>query len=481
MAGLCLTLTGRTLKENLRFLENASPELAELRVDFLAPGERELIPSFPAAAKLPLILTCRKTADGGQWDGSDEERERFLLSCLEGGFDYLDLEEDDSSAALEKDARRRGVRIIRSLHDFSGVPADLEERLTAMDGRGDLVKAAVMPRGIADLTRLFRIGRDWKRDNLILLGMGEYGVPSRILADRMGSCLTFCSPPGESAAPGHMSWETLHDLYRVPSITSQTALYGIIGRPVLHSRSPGIHNPGLAEAGLDGVYLPFTVDDTDAFFELAEFLDIRGFSVTVPHKEAVIRRLNRISDAVRSVGACNTVVREGEDWAGYNTDVRGFIAPLTEMKGPLEGQTAAVIGAGGAARSAVYALMNEGCRVTVFNRTVSRAESLAEDMGCRAGSLEDFLSVGKGDDRFDLIIQTTSAGMEGKEGPDNPIPQYGFSGSELLYDIIYTPAETPVMRKAREAGCDVLGGWPMLVEQAREQFRLFTGETLNFS
>ena len=475
MTRLCLTLSADTLEENLEILRENKPDMAELRIDFLDPGCAGSIAEFSRDISIPLILTCRKAVDGGVWKGSDEERVDYLLNCLEGNFDYIDLEEDETSAALAEKAAERGCRIIRSFHDFERTPEDLEERLHAMEKLGDLVKAAVMPTGIADLLRLFQIGRRWKKDNLILLGMGDYGVPSRILASRMNSFLTFCSPRGKSAAPGHMSPDVLRDIYRVDKLDGATRLYGIIGNPVLHTSSPRIHNAGLAATGQNGVYVPFTVDDTEAFFKLACFLDIRGFSVTVPHKQSVMALLDRQDDGVRKIGACNTVVREGNSWCGYNTDASGFIIPLKKRKGNLKGLKAAVLGAGGASRSVVYALNREGCETTVYNRTAYKAAALAEEMGCFSGSLDDFISLTPG--AFDLIIQTTSSGMEGSSS-DNPVPGYEFAGNEMVYDIIYTPPVTPLMDKAEQAGCSVLGGWPMLVEQAREQFRLFTGKTL---
>ncbi|OQY31908.1 MAG: shikimate dehydrogenase [Spirochaetaceae bacterium 4572_59] len=477
MTKLCLTLTDPSMDVNLALLEKHSPHMAELRVDFAGPSAVKEISRFPSRTDIPLILTCRKKADGGVWTGSSADRESFLLDCLEGGFDYIDLEEDEDSSALPEKAAARQCRIIRSFHDFSKLPEDLEERLLKMDPHGDLVKAAVMPRGIADVERLFRIGMSWKKDNLILLGMGDFGVPTRILASRMNSFLTFCSPSdGEGAAPGHMSIQTLRDVYRIDEINGDTTLFGIIGDPVLHSRSPHIHNKGLANTGQNGILVPYTVDDVPAFFHLAEILDIKGFCTTVPHKQAVMKQLDWMSDSVRVIGACNTVVREEDKWCGYNTDAEGFIIPLRKEKGDLRGLKAAVIGAGGAARAIVYALVQEGCQISVFNRTTSKAEVLGHEMSSGFGSLEDFISYPAGS--FDLIIQTSSSGMEGKSVNGNPIESYNFTGKEFLYDIIYTPALTVIMKKAMNAGCSVLGGWSMLEEQARIQFRHFTGQEL---
>lgn len=483
MSRLCLTLCRSTLAANLEDLGQNSPDLAELRIDLLDAAELDKISDFPAQAGIPLILTCRKVIDGGKWSGSDEEREDLLLKSMGGAFAFIDLEEDESSEVLALRAAGKGIRIIRSFHDFDQVPGDLAQRLQEMSSRGDLVKAAVMPQGIADVLALFRIGEGWKKnhpgeDNLILLGMGAYGVATRILAQRIGSFLTFCSPGGSEAAPGHMDWDTLHNLYRVNEIDDLTGIYGIIGNPVLHTRSPHIHNPGFKAIAENAVYLPFTVDDVPAFFELAEHLKIRGFSVTVPHKLAVRNHLEREDSAVSAIASCNTIVRTLNGWEGYNTDVEGFIRPLIEKAGKLKGKTAAVLGAGGAARAVVYALLKEGCDVSIFNRTESRAAALADELGGHGYSLEKLKAEMDEGKSYDFLVQTSSVGMHGAEGPANPVPFYKFTGRELVYDIIYTPPVTDLMQKAADAGAQTLGGMPMLQEQARAQFRLFTGKEI---
>lgn len=489
MARICLSLLANTLSENQRILSESSCSFAELRIDYLEPSEWSGIPQFAKDFSGDLILTCRKVCDGGLWpDDQDAKREELLLSALQGGFSFVDLEENFESSKLVAAAKSQNTKIIRSFHDFQTVPADLESRLRAMKQKGDLVKAAVMPQGMADVITLFEIGMNWTDRNaadessLILLGMGDYGVPTRILAERMNSYLTFCSAKGKSAAPGHMNYQTLHELYRVDQIEKDWDIFAIIGNPVLHTRSPEIHNKGLQNIGRKGVYVPFTVDDVPLYFDLARKLSIQGFSVTVPHKEAVIEHLVKVDDGVKAVGACNTVLYRDGAWEGVNTDIIGFLRPLENLgeikKHPqgLKGFRTAVLGAGGAARSAVYALVSKKCDVTIFNRTLEKAESLASEMGCQVGSLK---ALRKGNEKpFDIIVQTTSAGMEGPYEKMNPLDTYSYEGSEVVYDIIYIPEETLFMKDALQAGCSVLGGWPMLVEQGRAQFLLFTGEEL---
>jgi len=482
MTRLCLTLSQPTLEANLRDLADSSPDLAELRIDLLESMDMKELVLFPDKAGIPLILTCRYGKDGGAFNGSSALREALLLGLMDGNYSYLDIEEDETSELLVRKAGERGIKIIRSLHDFNKVPEILYTRLESMALRGDLVKAAVSVSNIRDLNTLFETAETWERahpgeDRLILLGMGPFGVPSRILAGYMGSFLSFCSPPGYETAPGHMDWKTLHDIYRAGEIDKHTLLYGIVGNPVLHTRSPHIHNPGFHKNNLRAVYVPFTVDELEPFFELAERLNIRGFSVTVPHKEEVRSFLQKEDQAVQSVGACNTVIRGEAGWEGYNTDVLGFIEPLKAVT-DLKERKALVIGAGGAARSAVYALQKEGCEVHLFNRTLERAQDLIREFGCEGGSLLTLREEMEKGQVYDLVIQTTSVGMHGGKGPDNPVPFYSFRGTEIVYDIIYNPPETALMKCARRAGCTVLGGMPMLQEQAAAQFRLFTGDQL---
>ncbi len=480
MTRLCLTLTKKRLAENLQDLQTNKPDLAELRLDLLSPDEQKKAAAFPVQSPVPIILTCRLSRDGGAWKGCRTEREALLLEALEGNFAYVDLEKDEDSALLAAKAARQGTKIIRSLHNFNAVPANLEARLEEMALAGNMVKGAFMCRGCSDLLKIFEQAASWKKKHplgpeLILLGMGPFGLPSRILAGKMGLYLTFCSCEGEEAAPGHISLGTLRNLYRAGELGKNSQVFGIIGNPVLHSRSPEIHNPAFRSLQMDAVYLPFPVDDVKAFFKVAEFLKIRGFSVTVPFKEKVRSFLVKESPEVQSTGACNTVLgKAGASWQGFNTDIQGFLEPLTRILKAgetLKDMKTAVIGAGGASRAVTGALVQSGCSVTVFNRSPQRAQALAEHFSCSWAPLETLGTSGK--KSFDLVVQTTSCGMKGKE---DPVPAYQFSGREILYDIIYSPPETPLMHRAFAAGCRVLGGLPMLKAQGQAQFQLFAGK-----
>ena len=478
---ICLAVTEKSLARGLETVERYRRciDLVELRADALSEDELSSLGRFPSLIRLPVILTVRRRRDHGGF-GGDEAGRRRLLWAAGAGFAYVDLEEDLRDGSLEAYLRSRGVRIIRSLHDFEGLPGDLAQRVRRLPHRGDEIpKAAVRPTGCRDFLALLHCARELKDlEEKVLIGMGPEGVPTRVLAARLGSSICFTGAPGAESAPGQLDPATLTELYRFSRITESTRLFGVIGNPIAHSRSPEIHNRGYAGLNLDMVYLPFLVHDPEAFFALAAELDIRGFSVTLPHKQAVLPLLDEAEEAVLQVGACNTVVRRKGGWRGSNTDVEGFLGPLRPHLGRAgrKDLTAAVIGAGGAARAVVYALGTLGIRPLILNRHPERAAALAEAFGCPSGGLDaagrKLLAEHNG-----LIVQATSAGMAPREAED-PLPEYAFQGGEIVYDLVYAPPRTCFLARAAAAGCRVIYGYQMLQAQAEAQFRLFTGEAL---
>jgi 3-dehydroquinate dehydratase / shikimate dehydrogenase len=483
MSRITLCLTAPTLEENRSVLESYRNriDLAELRLDCLdsfdGAGE------FAAQSPVPLILTLRRACDGGYCGEAEEERLRILADLIPRGFSYVDLEDDlgDAGAGAEESARRAGVRIIRSFHDFSGIPENLADRVRENARKGDISKAAVTLNRSGDIIPFLKAAEDLKGVEKILLAMGERGFFSRVLAERMGSWLTFTSPAdGRSAAPGQIDPDTLIERYRFRSVQADWPLYGIIGNPVIQSRSPELHNRWLEDAGLPGIYVPFLLDDLNNFAELDSLLDLHGLSVTIPFKEKILPFLEDLSPGVKSIGACNTFYKKDGRIKGENSDALGFLYPLLDKLGldrsagkPLDGKKCTLVGAGGASRGVLFALTSSGADVLVLNRTLSKAQALADEFGARAAVLNEESREIMGEFSH-IIVQTTSMGMAPQEGKD-PVPFYRFNGSEFVYDIIYKPAETALMARAAEAGCSVLGGWEMLREQGKVQFELFTG------
>ena len=467
----------------------------ELRADLLDPREREKSPEFPRrlatvlGCSSPTIFTVRRAEDGGRFDGNEESRIALLLhAARHGAFAYLDIEIDLSDTEDGKRVARAaadgGAGVIRSLHDFSGVPDDLVRTMNGASRReDDVVKCAVTPRGMADLVRLFRMSRQFDVPRAIVIGMGPYGTVTRVLPAKFGSILTFVSCPGEQAAPGHLTPQVLTEVFQRPSVTEDTPVFAVIGAPIGHSKSPLYHNARFVAEEVHAVYVPILVDEVQALFELAEELPILGFSVTIPHKEAVMEYVDELEPEAVAARSCNTVLsRHGGGWIGTNTDITGFLSPTQEAFGrPLRGAKALVIGAGGTSRGVVYALLTSGAEVVIANRTMERAQQLASDLSSNLGSKPASkpaavgrVTVASFDEAaggaYDLVAQTTSVGMGGDV---DAAEWYEFRGTETVFDAVYTPPDTPFIQRARSAGCRVVTGDRMFDAQADAQFRFY--------
>jgi len=479
---LCLVLTGKTLKTNLNIIQKqrTNIDLVELRADFLNPAEYSFIPRFAQDLDLPVILTLRRKEDGGKFAGTEAERRTLLKKSITEKYSFIDLERDFVDKHFEDKLQNIGVKIIRSIHNFHGVPWGLSRSIRAMaKKRNEIPKAAVMCQNTKELYRLLCCFKKLEDVEKILIGMGEYGVPTRILSSYLGSYLCFCSEADSLAARGHIGSKTLVNLYRFININKNTEIYGVIGNPIRHSLSPQIHNRGFQICGYNAVYLPFLVDEISYFFKIARLLPIKGFCVTIPHKHTVLRFLTQKHETVKAVKACNTVLHINNNFFGTNTDIFGFLKPLKKYLSSFKDKRATVIGAGGASRAIVYALKKAGAAVLVLNRTQERAQKLSRKFNCEWGGITT-KDIERIRDYSDLIIQTTSIGMTPNKDQD-PIPAYQFSGKELVYDIIYNPPLTKLLIRALDAGCKVINGEEMLTAQAEEQFTLFSGKKITFS
>lgn len=468
---ICLTLFRSTLEENAKEVQENIDyiDLCELRLDTLTNEEQKRASLFPSMVNIPVIATYRRPSDGGRCNISEKTRRNILIDALDGDFSYIDIEDDVKKCELEDKARSRNIKIIRSFHDYNGIPSDIFGRIAALSKRGDIVKIAVMTKTVSDLSTLLKIKDELGDVPKIVIGMGEYGVPTRIIYKKFGSVLTFaCS---EELAPGQLTAKALKTIYRADKVNDATAIYGIIGNPVAHTKSPQIHNPGFQGIHYNAIYLPFLVDDVRAFFVLAEELKMRGFSVTVPHKVSVLSYLGNISREVKQIGSCNTVVRLPQLWKGINTDYYGFLQPIEKEIEEGKIKNALVIGAGGAAQAICWALINRNVNITILNRTLSRAQKLATIMHCEYDSLENYKNY---EGKMDLIVQTTSVGLAPTTG-FSPIEGFKFTGKEICFDIIYEPKVTKFLSDALSAGCRVHYGSEMLLSQGLLQFEAFTG------
>ena len=489
---ICMTLTGKTLEEDLKLVKRYEKhiDLVELRVDYLDEDEQLYARRFPSMIYQPCILTIRRDVDGGLFTGSEFARTNLFGRALAfanpdkaKNFSFVDFEDDFHIPSIQDAAMAFGVRIIRSYHNMTEPILNIRERCDIMRKTGyEIPKIAFMPRSLSDVLNLLREGEAMTQYEHILCAMGPSGFPSRVLASRTNSFLTYVSPQevlDNTKSIGHIDPVTLNDLYHFKSINSDTTLYGITGWPLVNTSSPEIHNEGYRKKGLNALYLPIRSPIVSDALNFCENVGVKGLSVTIPHKESVLYYLNEQSTEVAQIGACNTIVRRNNGWVGFNTDAPGFRRALEEFLGPvkIKHKKVAVIGAGGAAKAIVYVLKQMGAKVCIFNRTIDNAASLAEKYGFSYCQL-DKNCVERLDEYSTLIIQTTSVGMngEGPSSPENdPIYFYDFRGNELLFDIVYVPAVTPVMKRAALAGCKTCNGYKMLEYQAYEQFSLFTG------
>ena len=468
--------------------------LEELRLDGLdelpldsVGNNSELIPVFESLRRTQadqFIITFRPSEQGGHRVLSRAEREAFWKGDRSPSRTALaDIESElvvDESRSLN--STFEWSRVIVSHHDFHGVPEDLEniyERLAATPAH--VVKIAVQAHDITDCLRIFNLlerARNEQR-NLIAIAMGNAGVATRILGPARGAFLTYGSLEDASAtAPGQITARQLRSLYRIDEIDDDTMICGLIGMPVMHSVSPHMHNAAFADEGVNGVYLPFEVRDVETFIKrmahpATRELDwnLRGLSVTAPHKTSVMEWLDWVEPDAQEIGAVNTIVAEDNGLHGYNTDAHGLLEPLRKRVGSFNGLSVAVIGAGGAARAAVWALKKERAKLRLFARSRPKVEELARefDLGFEPVQSAQFRN-------YDVVINTTPLGSGELVGWTVAVADQ-LAGAKLVYDLIYNPSETQFLKEAREAGCETLGGLEMLVAQARLQFELWTGKT----
>ena len=460
-AQLCATVTAETTAElRTRRDEVVGADLVELRVD----GVRDLdLEGALAGRRLPALVTCRPTWEGGRFDGAEEERRRVLERALELGADWVDLEwrggfEDVISA-------RRGRNIVLSSHDFTGMPADLERRYVAMRATGAaVVKIAVHVQSGGDVVRLLRLGRAHSADRSVLLGMGSIGVPTRLLPDHFGSTWTY---GGDRVAPGQVPVSDMIERYRFHETSSTSAIYGVVGSPIGHSLSPSMHNAGFDAAGLNAVYVPFEATDPEDIFGLIEALNVTGLSVTAPFKESLMPWLCSVDELGKRVGAINTLRRSSEGWEGLNTDVPGFLAPL-HRSGGVRGLRTTVLGAGGSARAVAVGLAMSGAIVTVCARRLDRAKAVADLVDGKVGTMPPERG------SWDLLVNSTPVGTAPTANV-TPIGCSELSGGTTVYDLVYNPSPTRLLAEAAEVGCRTIGGLDMLAEQAVRQFEWWLG------
>lgn len=474
---ICVSL-GRARHQRMiaehQFLVEQGAELVELRLDYItrAVNLKRLVGDRPG----PVVLTARRKEDGGRWEKSEQERLMLLRSAIATGVEYVDIEADVAAQIPRYGSTKR----IISYHDFTGTPDELEEIHAAMaEEDADIVKIATMANTFSDNVRMIRLVEQAKIPTIGIC-MGEMGMLTRILSNRVGSPFTYATfSADKKLAPGQINWKEMNSVYHYDSINADTSLFGVIADPVGHSYSPLIHNSAFIDAGLNARYLPLRVpkDDLQTFMNNCPSIGIEGISITIPHKEAALDYCTQAEASSTGIGAINTMIFNGEERLGYNTDYRAAMDCIEETFGVVRGQEnsmqgkiAVILGAGGVSRAIAWGLRQRKCDVYVTSRTEERSQLLAHQMGCHTIPWDQRHEI-----KAHLLVNGTPVGMH----PNVDVSPYNMNAINeymVVFDTVYNPENTLLIKHAKQAGARLITGVDMFVRQAAYQFRLFTGK-----
>jgi 3-dehydroquinate dehydratase/shikimate dehydrogenase len=456
-----------------KHLAEQGVKLVELRLDYI---DREVnLKRILAERPAPVIITCRREKDGGRWTGSEQARQMLLRSAIVEKVDYIDLEDDIAGNVPRYGSTKR----IISYHNFRETPADLDElhaRLAALDA--DVVKIATMAHNPHDNLRMMRLVKNAKLPTVGLC-MGEIGTPTRILANKFGSTFTYASFQHErSLAPGQVGYKQMLEIYHFDDITPETEVFGVIADPIGHSLSPIIHNAAFHQLKMKRVYCPLRVprEDLKQFMDDCDELGIKGLSVTIPHKEEVLPLITKSDSSVQGIGAANTIVFKDGDRTAYNTDYRAAMESMERAVGdittdkPFAGKTVLILGAGGVSKALAYGSKRRGADVVITSRNFERADDLARRVDGRAVEWESRYNI-----KPDILVNGTPVGMH-PNVDETPYERRHLRPSTIVFDTVYNPENTLLIKDARQQGCPIITGVDMFVGQAALQFKLFTGQ-----
>jgi 3-dehydroquinate dehydratase/shikimate dehydrogenase len=476
---VCVAIIGTTAAEMLEKASTVVKETSflEFRLDYLEkpllalPKLKHFFADNTAATG---IATCRREANGGKFSGTVAAEVEILSKAAAAGFHLIDLELE-SVEALKKGElqklRDAGAALIISHHDFHATK-DLDgifERIAPF--QPDFIKIVPTAKTLTDNVTLIRfLERMTDNSNIIGICMGDAGIISRVLGVRAGSAFTFAAAtPGEETGPGQIAARTLIETYRIDQVDAATKVYGVAGNPIKSSLSPVMMNTAFRRETVNAVYLALQATKIADLLKLVHEIPIQGLSVTMPLKQEIMAHLEKTDPLSAKIGACNTVLRaqDGKLY-GFNTDVAGIIGPL-EKRLSLRGAKALVLGAGGAARAAVFGLRDKGAEVFILNRTAETATKLAKQAGAKTIKKEAVAKTA-----FDVIINATPIGMAGHKGAQ--LLEAKDLNTKLVFDLVYNPVETPLLRAARQQSIPIITGVEMFVQQGARQFEIWTGK-----
>jgi 3-dehydroquinate dehydratase/shikimate dehydrogenase len=476
---VCVAIIGATVAEMVERADAAVKEtnFLEFRLDYLdkplaaLPRLKQFLAEHTAVTA---IATCRRAPNGGKFEGTVAAETEILIKAAGSGFHLVDLELESAEELKKNDfqkLRETGVALIVSFHDFKQTK-DLDGVFARIKPfEPEFVKIVPTARTLTDNLTLMRfIERVNDHSNIIGVCMGDAGIISRVLGVRAGSAFTFAAATaGEETAPGQIAARTLIETYRIDHVDAATKVYGVAGNPIRSSLSPLMMNAAFRRETVNAVYLALQADKIADLLTLVKEIPIQGISVTMPLKQEIIPHLENTDPLSAKIGACNTLLRaqDGKLY-GFNTDVAGVVAPL-ERRMSLRGAKVLVLGAGGAARAAVFGLRDKGADVWILNRTPETAQKLAKQAGAKTIKKEAVAKT-----PFDVIVNATPIGMAGNKSAQ--ILEAKDLNTKLVFDLVYNPIETPLIAAARSKGIPVVAGVEMFVQQGARQFEIWTGK-----
>jgi 3-dehydroquinate dehydratase / shikimate dehydrogenase len=448
----------------------------EFRLDYLSkpglaiPRIKRFLDSHHGTV---VIATCRRAANGGKFRGSIPSQLDVLNKAAAAGCQLVDVELQTAAKCKPEQLQKLRTRagLILSSHDFRATKK-LDETLEKMLAYpADFYKVVSTATTLADnVTMIKFLAREGDRHSMVSMCMGEQGVISRVLGVRAGSVFTFAAAsPGEATAPGQIAAQELRNVYRIDQVDVATRVYAVVGDPIAHSLSPAIMNAAFRRENVNGVYLALHAKTLKDLLTCVREIPIHGISVTMPYKEAILTHLDNTDSHTTKIGACNTVVRaqDGKLY-GFNTDTAGIVRPLERRLNTLEGARILVIGAGGAARAAVFGLKERGSEVYILNRSLAAAKKLSHQARARVIKRQDLRKLA-----FDVIINATPVGMGNTR--ETPLQDKEIN-ARYVFDMVYDPAETRLLKVAKERGAQIIPGIEMFVHQAARQFEIWTGK-----
>ena len=469
--GICAVVAASAAAEMTRQVHAAVKETGtiELRLDWLGSDEERarflgwLRKNKPKGATF--LATCRRRAGGGKFVGGIDRELFWLMQAREAGCQWCDLEMETFRELPVGFVREYPVpeRIMLSMHDFEGTPKLPRKIGVAQHGLVDAVKIAAKARTIFDSVRLLRLARRSK--NFVAVPMGEIGLPARILALREGSALAY-APVAHATAPGQVSLEEMKQLYRAHLLSRRTRVYGVIGDPIGHSLSPLLHNTGFVARRADAVYLPFLVHQLKDFLAAVPEFGIKGFSITLPHKQAILKHLSECEPLAADIGAVNTVVvGRGGSLYGCNTDYVGVLRAL-EKRLRIRESRVLIFGAGGSARAAAFALARAGAAVGICARREKPAKELARAVGGEVVPRRALRT-----EYFDAILNSTPIGMHPHDGM-SPLASAELN-CRIVMDLIYRPERTQLLKHAAKKEIATVSGVEMFLAQGIAQWEIW--------